>query len=247
VIAQKLSRLAFAFHYKQCRMMNRLLPSITLDNRKLKVFSTIYKPLENEHRMIDWLKPNKTVLDVGCGSGVLSVFASTISKHVTAIDINPQAVENTVLNCNLLGIKNVTAKVSDLFSAVEGRFDYIITYPPLYQLPFAKDHEQWATSTRFVKELFQQVPRYLNPGGRLVIMLPSWYRPTPQTLAAEAGLRVVETHSHVKRPLKLLIHSIPYFHLSMKHSVYELEVTAPTMTPPVAPVSSSDPGIATAF
>lgn len=98
--------------------MNRLLPSIRLDGVRLTVFPTTYKPLENEHRLVDWLEPNKRVLDIGCGSGVLSVFAAQKSRSVTAVDINPAAIENTLLNCRQLGITNVTAKVSNMFSAV---------------------------------------------------------------------------------------------------------------------------------
>lgn len=210
--------------------MNRLFPSIKLDGRNLRVFPSIYKPLENEHRLVDWIQPNKTVLDIGCGSGVLSVFAAPISKHVTAIDINPAAIENTRLNCQRLGINNVTAKVSDMFSAVDEKFDYIITYPPLYQIPFVKDHEQWATSTTFVKDLFAQAPDYLNDGGRLVVLLPNWYRPTPETLACETGLQVIAKHAHTKRSIGLLLHSIPYFHVSMKHTVFELAVAASVAT-----------------
>lgn len=206
--------------------MNRLLPSINLDGRKLRIFPNIYKPLENEHRLVDWLEPNKTVLDIGCGSGVLSVFAAPISKRVVAVDINPAAIENTRLNCQRLGIENVTAMVSDMFNAIDEKFDYIITYPPLYQVPFVKDHEQWATSTTFVKDLFSQASHYLNDGGRLLVLLPNWYRPTPETLAAESGLHVVEKHDHAKRSFGLLLHSIPYFHVSMKHTVFEIAVDA---------------------
>jgi methylase of polypeptide subunit release factors len=223
-------------------VVNRLIPSINLDGVSLRVFPTIYKPLENEHRLVDWLQPDKTVLDIGCGSGVLAVFAAAISRHVTAIDINPAAIENTLLNCQRLGIKNVTAKVSNMFSAIDSRFDYIICYPPLYQLPFLKDHEQWATSSTFVKDLFENAPKYLNEGGRLVMLLPNWYRPSPETLAEKNGVRVVEKHDHAKRSLGLLIHSIPYFHVSMKHTIFEIAVGKSTPAKSIVkPTDCSEP------
>jgi ribosomal protein L11 methyltransferase len=43
--------------------------------------------------------PQKTILDYGCGSGILSIAALKLgAKHVTAIDIDEQAIESTLNN-----------------------------------------------------------------------------------------------------------------------------------------------------
>jgi release factor glutamine methyltransferase len=217
---QRLLRPCFGIYYRYCSLVNRLLPNITLDGHKLRVFPGVYKPLDAEHHLVDHIDPGKKVLDVGCGSGVLTLFAALKSQHVTAIDINPQAVENTKLNCQGNGIENVTVKTSDMFNDVDGRFDYIISYPPLFRVPFASSDQQWCTSTYFVDELFKHAKDYLKPEGRIVVMLPYGYEPKPQTIADQNDLILESDFPQQKRPLAIRLHAIPYLHLNMDNHVY---------------------------
>jgi ribosomal protein L11 methyltransferase len=58
-------------------------------------------------RNIDFAK--KRVLDLGCGTGILSVLAAKLgSNQVTAVDIEEESVENTLEN---LTLNNTTANV----------------------------------------------------------------------------------------------------------------------------------------
>jgi hypothetical protein len=66
---------AWKIYYIYAATLNRLLPEIWLDGVRLRVFPSVYKPLENEHRLSEMLVSGRRVLDLGCGSGVLSVFA----------------------------------------------------------------------------------------------------------------------------------------------------------------------------
>lgn len=66
------------------------------------------------------------------------------------------------------------------------------------------------------------------------MLLPDWYRPTPEDFARRTGMRVIAKHPHAKRSLAMLIHSIPYFHVSMKHSVYEIVVDSNATPQPIA-------------
>lgn len=60
------------------------------------------------------------VLDVGCGSGILSICASRLGAELCrAYDIDPVAVKVTRENLEASGITNVKAGVSDLLSGVE--------------------------------------------------------------------------------------------------------------------------------
>jgi len=230
-----ITRLLFAFHYRCCAMWNVLIPSVTLDGRKLRVLPTVYKPLENEHRLVDWIDEGKTVLDLGCGSGVLTVFAALKSKHVTALDINPEAVENTRLNCEAQGLENVTAEVSDMFGAVDDRYDYIISCPPFFRLALASSHQQWATSTYFVDALFENARNYLRQDGRLVVLLPQSYRPEIERLAKDDNLDLVSTHPHPSRSLRLILHGLPYLHFGMDCRVFTFAATEPALLRSVPP------------
>lgn len=71
--------------------------------------------------------PGCSVLDVGCGSGILAVCASKLGAgECRAYDIDPVAVEVAGENAAENGCANVTAGRSDLLAGVEpGKYDVI--------------------------------------------------------------------------------------------------------------------------
>src|SRR5207237_2648787 len=71
----------------------------------------------------------KSFLDVGCGSGIIALCAARSGAQVTAVDINPAAVQCTAGNAERAGLQ-ITARVSDLFSDVPESFDVIAWNPP---------------------------------------------------------------------------------------------------------------------
>lgn len=215
-----IKKLCFQFYYPYCKFVDRLLPSICLDGRKLQVLPGVYKPLDSEHRIASYIESGKDVLDVGCGSGVITVFAAPKSRHVTAIDISPQAIANTRLNCELQGITNVTIRQSDMFSQVSGLFDYIISYPPLFQLSFASADKQWCTSEDFIDRLLAGAADFLRPDGRIIILFPTVFRESHEELAARNGLELERRIPHTERSLSTKIHSLAYLHFNMKNAVH---------------------------
>lgn len=70
---------------------------------------------------------NKTVLDVGCGSGILSIYASLLgAKQITAIDIDTWCIENTQENALLNKINNITTHLGSIETLSESNFDIIL-------------------------------------------------------------------------------------------------------------------------
>ena len=98
--------------------------------------------------MQDVVKGGEQVLDVGCGSGILSICASKLgAKSCNAYDIDPVAVKVTKENAVASGCNNITAGTSDLLRGVEkksGGYDVcvanIVAEIILRMLPDIKDY-----------------------------------------------------------------------------------------------------------
>ncbi len=86
--------------------------------------------------LLDFIKPidlnNKTFLELGCGSGIISLYASKKGAIVTASDVNKTAIDYLEENAKTNNLKIVTI-LSDLFESIEENyFDFIIVNPPYY-------------------------------------------------------------------------------------------------------------------
>lgn len=69
----------------------------------------------------------KTVLDLGCGSGVLGILAARLGAvEVTGIDIDVWAVENTRENCERNGITCMRVEQGDARAIGERQFDFVL-------------------------------------------------------------------------------------------------------------------------
>lgn len=65
------------------------------------------------------------ILDIGCGSGILSILAKKLNaKNVDACDIDQIAVDSTIENASINKVE-VNAFISDLFSNVDKKYDII--------------------------------------------------------------------------------------------------------------------------
>ena len=80
--------------------------------------------------MQDEIVGGERVLDVGTGSGILSICASKLGAHsCNAYDIDPVAVKIAKENAEADGCDNITVGVSDLLRGVDlssGRYDFCV-------------------------------------------------------------------------------------------------------------------------
>jgi len=107
------------------------IPVEALSGKKIYPLYSVWSPtsqnylslledyLEEKRNMI---KSRKNILDIGCGTGVLSFMTvqKVGSKDVFAIDVNPKAVECTQLNTQLLDMTDsVKVEHFDVVDAVK--------------------------------------------------------------------------------------------------------------------------------
>ncbi len=80
-------------------------------------------------KMLDkYQKPSDNVLDVGCGSGILSIAAALLgAKDVLGVDIDPIAVEVAVENLELNKVNDVArAQFGDLTKGVDYKANVVV-------------------------------------------------------------------------------------------------------------------------
>jgi len=76
-------------------------------------------------RAVQW--PGATVLDVGCGSGVLGIVAARLgAPYVAAIDISPAAVTATEANARRNGVAGAVAASTTPLAAIDEVFDIVL-------------------------------------------------------------------------------------------------------------------------
>jgi 16S rRNA (guanine1207-N2)-methyltransferase len=100
------------------------------------------------------------VLDFGCGAGVISAALQTRwpGAELHALDTDAFAVQATREN-----VPGITVHLSDAWhSAPEGRFDLIVSNPPL--------HRGKQTDHGPLQSLVTESPKRLTPGGVLVLV-----------------------------------------------------------------------------
>ena len=111
------------------------------------------------------------VLDMGCGSGILSILASMKgARAITAIDIDEWSTNNTTENAELNNIGNILVRLGDADLLTDQQFDVIL-----------------ANIQRNI--LLADLPAYyrvLKPGGRL--LMSGFYTKDLENMAAKAAM-----------------------------------------------------------
>jgi release factor glutamine methyltransferase len=152
----------------------------TIAGLRLVVLPSVFHPrfFGSSKIFADYLRTldlaGKRFLDLGTGSGILGLVASRAGATVTAIDVNPQAVECARRNAAQAGMA-MECRVSDLFSAVAGeRFDIVAWNPPF----FPKTAGNAAEAALFAGEDYSSIRRFagevrehLAAGGRVLLIL----------------------------------------------------------------------------
>jgi len=147
---------------------------------EIEVGPEVYNPSDDSYlllKVVD-VSQEERFLEMGPGTGLLSIHAAKLGAIVTAADVNPHAVECTKRNAAKNSVR-IDAFKSDLFEKVQGNYDVIVFNPPY--LPGAATSTSWIerawsggdegseTAIRFLNDAW----KHLSPGGKIFMILSS--------------------------------------------------------------------------
>lgn len=178
------------------------------------------------------------VLDVGCGSGLISLILSQRigeSADILAIDIDEGAIEQTMFNVSISRFDNINAQLISLQKVNESaKYDLIVSNPP-----FFKDSLHSPNSSRTiarhaetlgVQDIFEKADNLLADNGRLSLIYPADFESILLELADKFSLKTSRiTHvkptpdSDYKRILFECVKSPDKQHLEISELIIETE------------------------
>lgn len=139
----------------------------------------------------------RPLLEIGCGSGLLSLIAAGKGAEVTALDINPAAVTCCRDNAARNGLP-LQSLQSDLFDELPARrFDVILSNPPYFDgEPESPAAAAWYTGEghRFFQRFFGRLPEYTHSGSQVWLILS-------ESCDLEAIKAIARQHRHALSPV----------------------------------------------
>jgi len=180
-------------------------PTVRFDGFKIKVFKTVFHPtlFFSTPYFYDFLQgielKQKKFLEIGCGSGALTMLAHRKHAIVTCCDINTAALANTKYNIALNTFDNknaVTYYESDVLQNIPvQQFDVIAINPPYY-FKDADVDEQFAwncgANGEYFEKLFSQLQHYIhNQTDVFMILAEVCDIERIKSIAAKNGLEMI--------------------------------------------------------
>ena len=112
-------------------------------------------------------------LDLGCGSGILSLILAAGGAAVDGLDINPRALAFARFNAALNGLPAITVGIGDFLAGtpdrrLDGRFDVVVANPPFVLAPTRRlvYRDRPLPGDETGARTVERVARSLAPGGR---------------------------------------------------------------------------------
>jgi len=129
----------------------------------------------------------KTVLDIGCGSGCIGITLASLYKNfdVTGIDISNKAINIATKNAKQLKVTNINIIKQNIFDMKPKKFDIIVSNPPYLGISeisnldnTVKNHDPLEALSdegdglKFYKHFIDSISELLKSNGSMYFEIP---------------------------------------------------------------------------
>jgi len=146
------------------------------DRRTLRVYEDAYDLSIRKARSV--LAPDQRVLEIGCGTGIISLGIAPHADEVIGTDLSPEMVEIAQHKAARQGVANVDFRVGDGYALPfeDGSFDAVLLFNTLHVV-------------REPAALLREAHRLLKPSGHLVTATDCYAEPVPLTTRLKLGVQ----------------------------------------------------------
>lgn len=146
--------------------------------------SEVYPPAEDTFLLIDNLmvESSDNVLEIGTGTGLVSISTSFKCREVTSTDINPHAITCAKNNIKLNARDNITLIESDLFENINDEYDLILFNTPYLPVieeehvddDYSKAWDGGENGREVIDKFIKEAPQYLKKDGKIQLVQSSF-------------------------------------------------------------------------
>ena len=115
-----------------------------------------------------YIAPDKTVIELGCGTGYYGLYLSNRCKSYHGIDVVPKHIEQFQFKINEQDLRNVSASLGNaahLPEIKDDTYDVVLVFGPMYHLPHRERQKVIVESKRICKDGGIIMFAYINKIG----------------------------------------------------------------------------------